>query len=495
MIPLSARQIAHITGGRVASGNPELLYRALHTDSRNLSLDGPPGVAGGALFLALKGENFDGHDFIPDAFQAGATGVIASRPVPPHDPWPEPEHAPVWLEVGDTQRALEAIGRALRDFHPGRVVAVTGSVGKTTLKDMIATALEGVAGGRAAVARTPGNLNNHIGLPLTLAATHGRERYLVLELGMSAPGEIARLSHIARPDVGLITRAAAAHLAFFESVEGIADAKAELWEHLPPGGVAVVNADDARLLARAGRTRPSGQGQTISYGSAPVATVRLVSASQTADGVHVALATPAGAINFTLPAVGLHNAHNAAGAIAAVHALNLVAGASQAVDLHAAAAALAAGFKPAKHRLERLDIGGVHVLDDCYNANPASTRAALDAFAGWIGDGDGARVAVLGSMRELGAQADAMHVEIGLEAARRGVATLFATGPHAEALVRGAQDGGIASVRAAADVKDLVDAIVAAAGPGSWLLLKGSRGERLERVLDALRSARGGEAG
>ncbi|MFO0746468.1 MAG: UDP-N-acetylmuramoyl-tripeptide--D-alanyl-D-alanine ligase [Myxococcota bacterium] len=438
------------------------------------------------MFIALKGERFDGHDFIADAFEAGATGVMAAREVPPHDPWPEPEKAPVWLEVDDTQRALEDLARALRDFMAARVVAVTGSVGKTTVKDMIAAALEGVAGSRDAVRKTPGNLNNHIGLPLTLAGATGREKYLVLELGMSAPGEIARLTHMARPDVGLVTRATAAHLAFFPSVEGIADAKAELWAHLPAAGIAVVNADDARLLARAARPRAGGSSATITYGAAPAATIRLVHAAQSEAGVAVELATPEGPLAFTLNTVGVHNAHNAAGALAAVHALGLA--------LAPAAAALAQGFRPAKHRLERLTIGGVKVLDDCYNANPASMRAALEAFESCVGAGVHS-IAVLGSMRELGPEADAMHIEIGMDAARRGVDTLFATGPHADALVHGARAGGITAVTAAADVKDLVDAIVSTATPGTWLLLKGSRGERLERVLEALTAAHGGEVG
>lgn len=488
MIPLTARQIAELVGGRVAAGNPELVYRAAFTDSRALaaSTGGKPVRGGsGALFVALRGETFDGHDFIPDAFAAGAQGVIASQPVPPHDPWPVPEQEPVWIEVADTQRALESLARGLRDFHPGRVVAVTGSVGKTTVKDMIAAALAEIAGGAEHVLATPGNLNNHIGLPLTLAQATGREQYLVLELGMSAPGEIAALAHIARPEIGLVTRAAAAHLAFFPSVDAIADAKAELFGHLGPSAIAVVNADDARMLARSARPRPSGSSKTLTYGAAPGAEVRILEATQDGDGVHGEVATPTARVVVSLDAVGLHMLHNAVGALAVVHALGL--------DVAVGARGIQRRWRPGKHRLERLTLGkgtaAVRVLDDCYNANPASMRAALDAFAGWVPAG-AVKVAVLGSMRELGPEADALHRDLGLEAARRGIRRLFVTGPHAHALAEGARAGGVEAA-VAEDVKFLVDAIAAAAEPGSWLLLKGSRGERLERVIDTLRAAHG----
>ncbi|MCC6620681.1 MAG: UDP-N-acetylmuramoyl-tripeptide--D-alanyl-D-alanine ligase [Deltaproteobacteria bacterium] len=472
MMALTARQIAHIVGGRVVAGDPGSVYRHVSIDSRNLSSVAAD-VAAQTLFVALKGPRFDGHDFIEAAYRLGARGVIASAPAP------TAPGAPTWIEVADTQLALEMVGRAARDFHPGRVVAVTGSVGKTTMKDMIAAALEADAPGR--VGKTPGNLNNHLGLPLTLAATTGDERWLVLELGMSAPGEIARLTHMARPEVGVVTRAAAAHLAFFDSVDAIADAKAELWEHLPARATAVCNADDARLLARVGR-RPQ-----VTYGVAPSATVRLVAARHDDAGLVAELATPQGPIVVTLAAVGQHTAHNAAGALAAVHALGL--------PLGPAAAALGAGFRPGKHRLERMELGGVRVLDDCYNANPASMRAALETFEVVARDA-AIRVALLGSMRELGPEADALHREIGHEAARRGVTRLFATGAHAAALAEGARAAGLADVVTAEDVGALLERLADALPVGAWLLLKGSRGEALERALAAL-GERGvaGEAG
>jgi len=476
VIALTARQIAHIVGGRVTAGDPGRSYRFVSIDSRNLSASTREDGAA-TLFVALRGPSFDGHDFIEAAFHAGARGVIASAPAP------DAPGAPTWIEVADTQLALERLGRAARDFHPGRVVAVTGSVGKTTLKDMIAAALEGDAPGR--VLKTPGNLNNHLGLPLTLCGARGDERWLVLELGMSAPGEIARLTHVARPEIGVVTRAAAAHLAFFDSVDGIADAKAELWEHLPAGATPVCNADDARLLSRFGRRGDLARG--VTYGAAPSATIRLVSARHGERALVAELATPEGPVTVELAAVGQHTAHNAAGAIAVAHALRL--------PLAPAAAALGAGFRPGKHRLERLTLGGVRVLDDCYNANPTSMRAALETFEG-VPAGAQASVAVLGIMRELGPEADALHREIGREAARRGVTRLFATGAHAAAVTEGARAGGLdaRATLVADDVASVLPDIVDALPTGAWLLLKGSRGEALERVIAALTSSRAARA-
>ena len=466
MRPFTARQIAHVMGAQRSTGAPETGFAAVFTDSRHP-------IAGG-LFVALEGPRFDGHAFVAQAVAGGAAGVVVSRDVDAGDA--------VVVRVKDTEVALADLARAVRNAHPGRFVGVTGSVGKTTMKDMIAAALSAFG----PTAKTPGNLNNHLGVPLALAGTRGDEAFVVLEMGMSAPGEIARLAELVRPEVGVVTCAEAAHLAFFADVDGIADAKAELWEHLPADGRAVVNVDDARLLARARALRPHG---LVGYGHDGAADVRLVAATQDADGVTARIATADGhSLVCKLSCLGLHNAHNAAGALAACVALGVT-------QLERAADALSEGWRPAKHRLElvRLTGGGV-VVDDAYNASPVSTGAALDAFAAAVPAG-ARRGIVLGTMHELGFEAELLHRQIGAQAARLAPAFLAATGPHAADIAEGAPASGQRAVVVAADASELVGPIgeFMAAGD-AWLLLKGSRAERLERLRSALEgtSSKGG---
>jgi UDP-N-acetylmuramoyl-tripeptide--D-alanyl-D-alanine ligase len=460
---LTARQIGHIVAGQV---HGDATFDAYFSDSRK--------PVAGALFIALTGERFDGHDFVAQALAQGAGGALVALDVA------APEGACL-IRVADTQAALSALGAACRSRHPGRFVALTGSVGKTTTKDMLAHALS--AFGK--VGKTPGNLNNHLGVPLTLLGLAGDEDFVVVELGMSAPGEIARLTHLARPDVGLVTRAEAAHLAFFEDIDGIAAAKAELYEHLPASAVAVVNADDPRLSARAASLLP--RERIFTFGHDHSARVRVIGADQTSDELVATLAVGADTFVLRLAAHGVVLADNAAAALAACHALGL--------DLARAAAALAAGFTPARHRLERLRVGRLTVLDDCYNANPASARAALATFAELAREIPLAdRLAVIGSMRELGPAADALHAEIG-RLAGAAAALIVATGPHAEALAASAREAGAAALTAP-DVAALAGAIAdwARAHPDGAVLVKGSRSERLERVLTLLApAASGGE--
>jgi UDP-N-acetylmuramoyl-tripeptide--D-alanyl-D-alanine ligase len=449
MRPLTLRQLAHVLNGRL-EGESTTVVTAVSTDSR--------AVGPNTLFFALKGDRFDGHDFVGDVLARGAIPVV-SRPLPT---------GARGLVVSDTQRALEDLGRVLRNLHPARVIGVTGSVGKTTVKDMIAAALADFGD----TGKTIGNYNNHIGLPLTLAATRGTERFLVLELGMSAPGEIARLSHIARPDVAVVTCAAAAHLAFFPDVDAIADAKAELYEHRAPAARAVVNADDARMTQR-------GLGfaaDAITFGLTEGADVRVVEARHEGRGLSVLLNVQGKPLAFTLGALGLHQAQNAACTIATCLALGL--------DLEIAARSLSRHFTPPKHRLQPLAFGPLTVLDDCYNASPTSMKAALltlDELAR-----GGRRGAILGSMRELGETADALHAEVGRLC--RGLDFVACTGTHAEALASGAIDVGVTAVWTAPDVLALEGPIRAFAREATHLLVKGSRGERLERILSIFES-------
>ncbi len=444
MKPLTLRQLAHIMRAETRL-NSDRIVTAIGTDSRT--------VPSNALFFALSGEHFDGHDFALATLERQAIPVVA-RTHGVADP-------ATMLLVDDPQLALERLASALRTLHAGRVVAITGSVGKTTVKDMVAAALSGFG----TVARTIGNFNNHIGLPLTLAATTGVENFLVLELGMSAPGEIAHLTHIARPDVALVTCAAAAHLAFFESVDAIADAKGELYEHVAPSTPLVANADDPRMLARAFH-----HGRPITFGLAESADVRVLDSRHTHGHLVVTLSVRGTPLGLRLAALGHHQATNAAAAIAVVVALGL--------DPIIAADALSDHFHTPKRRLEIVQHGTLTVLDDCYNANPSSMRAALATFAELATTSP--RGAVLGSMLELGPSADAMHHEVAV--LTHGLDAVFCTGPHADALGAGAAQAGVPRIHAAEDVSALEPQLRDFCDGAAWLLLKGSRGMRLERV-------------
>lgn len=457
-MPMTRQAIAQsmeATAVRGADGPP---FEVVFTDTRSGGADG--------LFFALSGPNHDAHDYLDAALDAGARGLVVTR----EDALPGGLPGDVFVAVvPDTRVALGQLGGLVRQHLQGQVIAVTGSVGKTTVKDMAVAAL----GAFGSATGSPGNYNNDIGLPLSLCALDGTESYVVLELGMSAAGEIADLTQIAQPQVGLVTGAEAAHLAFFDGVDAIADAKAELYERMPEGSRAVACADDPRVVARARAFRPSG---LITYGLAREADVRVTGVEQSLAGLQVQIVgADSEPVTVRLDCLGLHNGVNAAGALAIVQALGL--------PLGPAAQSLGARFRPAAHRLNVVrGQDGLHILDDSYNANPASARAALDTLA-TIGAGAPALGAVLGSMLELGPSAQALHEELGRQAADAGVSWLGATGPHADAVAGSARRAGLEDVRTAADAMELVDDLRAFSEPGRWLLLKGSRGERLERLL------------
>jgi len=448
------------------------------TDTRRPLAPAPAGEEAPrtAIFFALQGPRFDGHAFLSAAVEAGAGALVVSdagalpADLPPHT---------LVCAVDDTREALMALAAHIRGTWTARVIGVTGSVGKTTIKELTAAALAPFG----KVGRTPGNLNNDIGLPLAVCGMDGDEDFVVLELGMSAPGEIAALAAVARPDVGVVTSAVAAHLAFFPSVDAIADAKAELFAALDDEAWAVANADDARVVSRAQRLHGA---RLLTYGRSDAADVRLLGDAHRQGGVcaRIAPGVPAAQgpaeLVVALPHLGRHNAHNAAAAVAVVRALGLpLAQAGEALER-----APAAG----PHRMAVVDgVHGLHILDDSYNANPTSVLAALEALAD-LSRGAPARAAVIGTMRELGEDAPALHAEVGRAAARAGLDALFCVGERAEDLARGAREAGLQAVETAADAEELDAAVRAFAGPERWLLLKASRGERLERLLPMLRA-------
>ena len=418
----------------------------------------------GDLYFAVRGEAHDGHDFVAQAGAAGAEGFVVERDV----------DAPgTKVLVGDGRVALGRVGRLLRRRWGGRLVGVTGSTGKTTTKGLIAAVLADAVG-PAGVLATEGSLNNETGVPLTLARLAPAHRFAVVEMGMRGVGQIDHLAEIAEPDVGVVVNAGTAHVGVVGSAAAIAQGKAEIWGRLRPGGVAVYPTGDARLAVHARERWP---GRHVTFGAGGDVEVTGYAARGFA-GADVAFRIAGREVSGRLSLVGRHNADNAACALAVALALEL--------EPAAALAGLAAA-RPARLRGEIEDIGGRHVIIDCYNANPTSMRAALETLAS-LAAGQRA-VAVLGDMLELGTSEDEEHAAIGRVVRELGIDHLVTLGERARAIARAASAAGVAHVESV----DIDDAEVAAriaagwAGLGGTILVKASRGMRLERVVEALR--------
>ncbi len=423
---------------------------ALTIDSRR--------VAPGSWFVALAGEKFDGHDFLPVVGASGAAGAIVHRA-------PEGWNAGL-VVVPDTLVALQDVARHVRDGFHGPVVGITGSAGKTSTRVMVVDVLRALG----QVHHTQGNLNNHIGLPLTLCALQPDADALVVELGMNHLGEIALLQGIARPTVRLITNVGAAHVEGCGSIEGVAQAKQELFDGAQPGDVLCVNLDDPRIAAM---PHPEGV-RVVTYGTAADATIRLTDVS--VDGARLQtrlrIETPDGTVLATLQVPGAHLAINAAAAVAVAWALR--------VPVETLGAALSR-FQPEGMRNRVEVIGGVSVLDDAYNANPTSMVAAVRTLAAF----PGRRFAALGDMLELGSSEADGHAEVLRAALDAGLAGVHVTGPRMATAAT-----AFAGVTVHPDAETLADALAAQLAAGDALLVKGSRGARMERVVERLRAAR-----
>jgi UDP-N-acetylmuramoyl-tripeptide--D-alanyl-D-alanine ligase len=448
------------TGGRW-SGPPPRDVEGISTDTRTL--------APGAAFVALAGESFDGHAFLADAARAGAAAAVVAAGRLAEVPAGLPA-----LAVEDTLVALGAIARHHRRRFPIPVVGVTGSNGKTTTREMIAEILAT----RGPVLRTEGNLNNEVGVPLTLLRLGAGHRAAVIEMGMNHAGEIARLAAIAEPGVGVVTNASAAHLHGLGTVDAVADAKAELWRGLPPSGIAVAGLDDRRLLARAEKT---GR-RLVTFSAradAPADVVLLDVLHHGEDGLDFLLGIGTKEVRVRTPLVGRHNAVNAAAAAAAALALGCT-------DREIVAGLAAVHPVGRRLRLERLPSGAL-LVDDCYNANPASMTAALATLRPLAGEGR--ILAALGDMLELGAAEEEAHRELGRQAAATGLAALATFGPRS----RLAHEAALAAGQDASQAFHTEDPAALAAWvrerlrPGDVLLVKASRGMRLERLVEALR--------
>ena len=456
----TARELSAATGGRWTGEAPASI-EGVSTDTR--------AIPAGSAFVALRGERFDGHDFLADAARSGASCAVVARGRAASGPPGLP-----LLEVDDTLAALGAVARLHRLRFSIPVVGVTGSNGKTTTREMIAAILAT----RGPVLSTEGNLNNEVGVPLTLLRLLPTHTAAVIEMGMSHRGEIGRLAAIAEPRVGVVTNAFPAHLEGLGSVDGVADAKGELYRGLPADGVVVANADDPRMLHRA---RKSGRRVlTFSGGSDRGADVVLLDVlAQDPEGMRFLLGIGTKEVEVRLPLVGEHNAVNAAAAAAA--ALSL--GCSDREIVRGLA-----GVRPVGRRLrvERLP-SGVLLVDDCYNANPASMKAALRTLRQLAGAGRA--LAALGDMLELGPAEDDLHRELGRDAAAAGLAALATFGPRAGLAREAAIEAGMAR----SDTFHTEDPLLLVAfvrerlRPGDALLVKGSRGMKLERLVEALR--------
>ena len=408
----------------------------------------------GDLFVALAGERFDAHDFLADAAAKGAVGALVSRRV----------EAPIaQVQVADTLDGLQRYAADWRRRYAGPVIGVTGSNGKTTTKQLLAA----LFAARGPVLYTEGNLNNHIGVPLTLCRLRADHATAVIEMGANHAGEIALLASLARPQVGIVTQAGDAHLEGFGSREGVAQAKGEMFEALGTDGTAIINADDAYAPLW---TKLAGRRRIVRFGFAAEAEVSALAVEAGSDGSRFTLRTPAGIAPVQLPLPGAHNVANALAAAAAGHALGL--------SSEEIAAGLARVEAPKGRVAVKAHASGARLIDDSYNANPTSLDAAVQLLA----RESGTRLLVLGDMAELGPDAARLHAEAGARAKALGLDGLHTVGPlsqHAAA----AFGSGAAAHR---DLAELVAALRPRLAPGTTVLVKGSRSARMERVVAAL---------
>ncbi len=413
----------------------------------------------GDLFVALAGDNFDGHKFVNEAFLRGAAGAIVEQKWSGKTP---PDFA--LLRVADPLLAYQQIAAHYRRSLGLKVVAITGSNGKTSTKDFTASVL----GHRFRVTKTEGNFNNHVGLPRTMLEATAQDEIGVWEIGMNHPGEIAPLAHLARPDIAIITNVGIAHLEFMGTREAIAEEKGELAAAIPTQGTVILNRDDEFADAIAQRTSARVIFAGIERGD-----VQARDIVQNAEGAEFTVLEGAHRCHAVLPVPGMHMVLNALLAIAAGRLFGL--------SLEECAAGLAAA-PVTKARLQIKNIHGVQFIDDSYNANPDSTKAALRTLAEL--ETNGQRVAVLGQMAELGTESARGHREVGEVAAALGIDRLIALGAGSAEIAAAAQAHGLTescTVDSAAEAAALLGETV---GPGDLVLIKGSRAARTERVLE-----------
>lgn len=457
-VALTTQMVCEATAGRLAAGDTTGEYAGVSTDTR--------AIAAGSLFVALRGDRFDGHDFAVQAVSAGATGVLTARELP------DLAGAAVVI-VDDTLTALQALARAIRRASGATVIAITGSAGKTTTKEITADLLSL----RYRVFRNKGNLNNHIGLPLSLVELRHGPDLAVVELGMNHAGEIRALIDIAEPEVRVWTNVGDAHIGHFGTREAVARAKAEVLEQAGAGTLVVANADDELVMAHVREFN----GRRLTFGESPLADIRATQVVDRGfDGTSALVATPAGEVSLTVPLPGR------------VHLSNVLAAVAVAVEFEVPLPAIAdavAALQPVARRGSSLvSADGVRVIDDSYNASPAAVRAALASLAATATTGR--RIAILGEMLELGESSATLHEACGRAVAESHLDMLIAVGgAPADDLASGAIRAGLPSdrVRRFPDSAAASDGVAGLVSSGDVVLIKGSRGARMDRVADRLR--------
>jgi UDP-N-acetylmuramoyl-tripeptide--D-alanyl-D-alanine ligase len=405
----------------------------------------------GDVYFALRGPNHDGHQFVNDAVKKGAAAIVVERPA----------GAPDELLVADSLRALQDLASWARQRWGGTVIGVTGSAGKTTTKDAIAHLLSA----EFPVGRTIGNLNNHVGVPLSILRLPDECRVAVLEMGMNHAGEIRELATIARPEIGVVTNVGYAHVEFFDSIEGVAAAKRELIEALPRDGVAVLNADDPHVS----RFREAHPGRTVTFGLSEDADVRGCVPSVEAGLAYVPFR--ALGVDFETPLTGRHSILNLLAAIAVAHVFGIAPG-----RLREPVRTFTAG----KMRGEKIEHAGVVIWNDCYNSNPEAARSMIDVLHETAAR---RRIAVLGEMLELGAASEMLHRQVGHYAAEHGIDLLVGVRGSARVMVEAAREAG-AEARYFDDAGEAGQFARQAARAGDAVLFKGSRGVHIERALE-----------
>jgi UDP-N-acetylmuramoyl-tripeptide--D-alanyl-D-alanine ligase len=450
-------EVARFSGGRLITGDPALAIDRLHTDTRTL--------AAGDCFVALHGDRFDGHTFVPQAKNHGAVAALVSSPITASD---VPEGLGL-VQVANTLEALQRFAANYRQLLSIRTIGVTGSSGKTSTKELIAAVLRT----RFKTKATEGNLNNHIGVPLTLIRFDEGDEYGVVEMGMNHPGEIAPLVKMAAPEIGVISSIGPAHIEFFADQAAIAAEKAELIAGLPTDGLAVLNSDDEWSRRIANRTRA----RVVWTGSRTESTWRAENVQVAADHISFLLRHNGSSATVKLPVVNRVMISNALLAAAVGRECGLTI------------SEIAHGLEAVKlpgGRMKVVKAHGAWIINDAYNANPDSMKAALIALSEF--PGATRRLAVLGAMGELGQHATDLHRDIGEFAARQNLSFLIAVGPHAEAYARGAMAAGLGhnQIVAALDAEEAAIALKPLLREGDAVLVKGSHFMGLEKVVAAM---------
>jgi UDP-N-acetylmuramoyl-tripeptide--D-alanyl-D-alanine ligase len=461
MNPLPLSQVTEMTGGSLLSGDGTVVIDKVSTDSRT--------IKHGELFVALQGENFDGHNFVEAVATAGAAGAIVDSN------WKGnvPRNFAV-IRVKDTLQAYQQLAANHRKSLELKVVAITGSNGKTSTKDFAAAVLAR----RFRVTKTQGNFNNHVGLPRTILEATSRDEIAVWEIGMNHPGEVAALAKVAAPDVGIITNIGVAHIEFMGSRERIAEEKGALAEAIGADGTVILNADDTFTRGIAARTR----GKVILAGISSGA-IRAGEINQSGSATDFTILEGAHRCRAQLPVPGLHMVQNALLAVAAGRVFGL--------SLEECAAGLITA-PLTKARLQVKEIRGVQFLDDSYNANPDSMKAALRTLVEL--DAEGQRIAVLGEMRELGNESERGHREVGETAAALKIDHLIAIGDVAASIADAAKQAGLENSSTVASTAEAAELLAELVAPGDLVLIKGSRMARTEQVIEAFRNSQSATA-